>query len=471
MKQMKKISLMLFAICCIMVLKVNVNAEELVLEKDTASSEIKVTEGMIIDGQGKYTITGGLSIKDGMDVTIKNVTLDGEGKTQITLNLSGAGNVVVENVTFKNYTSKGIYTNNIGNLKVSNSTFDASYAKDLETGNELIKRSAAGIDINFGDKITSEYTVGNIDITGNTFKNVVDTESVETSTAGAIKVKIKDNRHLVSIGTITISGNIFTDNVRDVVIGTNDPAEDSSMTSLDTGKFDVVLRNNGTFKVSNNTIEDRLISELTGDYIINYGEKYVITLDTNTEEIYEEVEVTEEFNLNDKLTEVKNNDMLEGLTLNYEGYTITISKENIKDDFKDALTDLSMTITDKTEIKELKEYIKDGVLFINTTASGILPADKITVTTTIDGDYDKMLLYYFNEQTGKLEFVDEVSVVDGKVSFDLEHYSNYLLSATSLVEEENPNTYDGIMTSIILTVSALMVLVIVSYNIKRKVNV
>lgn len=470
MKQMKKISLMLFAICCVMMLKVNVNAEELVLEKDTASSEIKVTEGMIIDGQGKYKITGGLSIKDGMDVTIKNVTLDGEGKTQITLNLSGAGNVVVENVTFKNYTSKGIYTNNIGSLKVSGSTFDASYAKDLEIGNELIKRSAAGIDINFGDKITSEYTVGNIDITGNTFKNVVDTESVETSTAGAIKVKIKDNRHLVSVGTITISGNTFTDNVRDVVIGTNDPAADSSMTALDTGKFNVILRNNGTVKVSNNTIVDRLISEITGDYIINYGEENVITLDTNTEEIYEEVKVTEDVNLNDKLTELKNNDMLEGITLNYEGYTITISKENIKDNLKDTLTDLSMTITDKTEIKELKEYIKDGVLFINTTASGNLPASKVTVTTVVDGEYEKLLLYYFNEETGKLEFLNEVSVKDGVVSFDLEHYSNYVLSATDLIEEKNPNTYDGIMVYVMLGLLAIVALGIVSGNLKRKVN-
>ena len=470
MEQIKKVSLMLFAICCAMVLRINVNAEEIILDKDTASSDIEVTEGMVIDGQGKYTITGGLSIKNGMDVTIKNVTLDGEGKTQITLNLSGAGNVVVENVTFKNYTSKGIYTNNIESLKVSGSTFDASYAKDLETGNELVKRSAAGIDINFGDNITSDYTVGNIEITGNTFKNVVDTESVETSTAGAIKVKIKDNRHLVSLGTITISGNTFTDNVRDIVIGTNDPTDGASMTALDTGNFDVILRNNGTVKVSNNTTEDRIISTLSGDYIINYGSDSVITLDSNKEAIYEEVEVTEDLDLNDKLTEIKDSDMLEGITLSYKGYTITISKENIKEDLEETLTDLSMTISEKTEVKGLEEYVKEGVFFINTTASGALPASKITVTTVIDGEYDKLLLYYFNEKTEKLEFVNEVSVKDGVVSFDLEHYSNYVLSATNLIEEENPNTYDGIMVYVMLGLVAIVALGFVSGNIKRKVN-
>ena len=470
MKQIKKVSLMLFAICCAMVLRINVNAEEIILDKDTASSDIEITEGMVIDGQGKYTITGGLSIKNGMDVTIKNVTLDGEGKTQITLNLSGAGNVVVENVTFKNYTSKGIYTNNIESLKVSGSTFDASYAKDLETGNELVKRSAAGIDINFGDNITSDYTIGNIEIIGNSFKNVVDTEPVEASTAGAIKIKIKDNRHLVSLGTITISGNAFTDNVRDIVIGTNDPATGSSMTALDTGKFDFILKNNGTVKVSNNTTEDKKVSNVNGDYIINYGENTIITLDTSTEDVYEKVEVTEEVDLNEKLTEIKNNDMLEGVTLSYPGYTITISKENIKDDLKDTLTDLSMEISDKTEVKALEEYAKEGVLFITTTESGVLPATKVTVTTVVDGEYEKLLLYYFNEETEKLEFVDEVAVKDGIVSFDLEHYSNYVLSATDLIEEENPNTYDGIMVYVMLGLLAIVALSIVSSNLKRKIT-
>lgn len=478
MKKLKVMLLGLFSICSVIMYYDNVNAEDKVikLDKDMTSSELQsqISDGTVIDGQNKYKITGGLVVNNGMNVTVKNVTLDGEGKTQILLDLRGAGKVTVENVTFNNYTSKGIYTNELKELNVYDSTFDASYAKDLETGNELVKRSAAGIDINFGDFVTKDFNVGDINIEGNTFKNVVDSEPVEKSTAGAIKAKIKDNRHLKSIGTIKITNNVFENNVRDLVIGTNDPTADAGMEAIDTGMLDFIIKYNGTIKVGNNTNADKKVENYEGNYIINFAKEAVLKLNDKTNENNEMVKPNE---INsDKFNDVKNNDLLDGITIDYEKYSITIKKENIKDDLSNVLTDLSMDATTKSKVEELKKYEKEGVLFISTTKSGELPASLVNVSMNVGSDYEgKTYLYYFNEKTQKLELVSEVNVKDGVANFDLTHYSDYVLSTTSLLSnsstpEKVPNTYDGILTYIILGALAVVSLGLVTFKIRKKVS-
>mgnify|MGYP005792968247 CR=1 FL=1 len=85
-KKLKSISLVLFSICCTVGFSMSVNAETLEIEmtKDMTSSEINTEisnvadlDAIIIDGKDEFTITGGLSFNSGIDVTIKNVTIDG----------------------------------------------------------------------------------------------------------------------------------------------------------------------------------------------------------------------------------------------------------------------------------------------------------------------------------------------------------------------------------------------------------
>ena len=97
-KKLKSIGLVLFSIFCTVVFSTSVSA--LTMEKDMDASEITIEDGMTIDGAGKFTITGGFVIDGGKSVTIKNVTISGEGTKDILIDLRGAGDVVIENVTF-----------------------------------------------------------------------------------------------------------------------------------------------------------------------------------------------------------------------------------------------------------------------------------------------------------------------------------------------------------------------------------
>lgn len=126
-KKLKSLSLVLFSICC--TIGFGMSASALTMEKDMKASDITIEDGMVIDGAGKFTITGGLNISDAKDITIKNVTLDGEGTKDILLSLSNAGKIVIENVTFKNYTKAGIYGEYMESISVTKSTFDASGTK------------------------------------------------------------------------------------------------------------------------------------------------------------------------------------------------------------------------------------------------------------------------------------------------------------------------------------------------------
>ena len=117
---------------------------------------------------------------------------------------------------------------------------------------------------------------------------------------------------------------------------------------------------------------------------------------------------------------------------------------------------------------ELKEFAKDGNIFISSVESGLLPASKIAINVVLEGYAGKELnLYYYNPETKKLEFVSKVNVDDaGNASITLEHYSDYVLSLSNLIEEEapvidepvieNPSTNDNVMLYTITGVVSLI---------------
>ena len=165
-KRLRSIALVLFSICC--AIGFSASASALTMEKDMKASEIVIEDGMTIDGAGKYTITGGLSVSHGEDITIKNVTLDGESTQDILLSLKDAGDVVIENVTFTHYIKTGIYAEKLTNLTVTGSTFDGidtdklkdqSYPGNAEE--DLMKRSPAGMDLNFGNDFCQDIMTRN----------------------------------------------------------------------------------------------------------------------------------------------------------------------------------------------------------------------------------------------------------------------------------------------------------------------
>lgn len=114
-------------------------------------------------------------------------------------------------------------------------------------------RAGSVIDLNFGNSV-SGVEVNSIVIENNKFSNVklAEGEDLATSTAGAIKIKVKNAEKVSSVGTIEIKNNEFIDNLRDIVIGTQSV---SGGTVYDSAKFNIRLSGN-TRTVENVTYQE-----------------------------------------------------------------------------------------------------------------------------------------------------------------------------------------------------------------------
>ena len=471
-KKLRSIALVLFSICCAIGFSTSVSAETLEMTSDMTASQIKqfindATDDVVIDGQGQYKITERLTLDNGENVTFKDVTFDGEGVVaSIMLYLTNAGNVVIDNVDFINYGKTGIYAVYMKSLSITNSTFDALETFDLvdqdfeaEEADEM-RRSAAGIDLNLGnDEFTYlddvVYNVESITIKDNTFKNVVvKEENRPTSTAGAIKIKIKDANEIDSIGTIRIEGNIFENNWQDLVIGTNSVINNNTLSS--TGDLQILLVNNkpeaGVLNVKDNsTTEDGLSGGYVGNFKINGQLDYAYLLDENLYYVVDEDNI--DAITDEEMAAILLDEDVAGFAVTVDGVTFAISRETLLDeDLGASLDDFDIVPSEETAIESLTQYMSEGVMFF--TISGIdLFDDGITYDVSSLGEefVGTLYLYYYDETNG----LQLVSNPDNSIlAFDKN--GTYVLSATNLIpstsseevpEEEVPEvpqTFDAL---------------------------
>lgn len=451
-KKLKSISLVLFSICCTMGFSTRVSA--LTLTEDMDASEITISDGMTIDGAGKFTITGGLSITDGSSITIKNVTLDGEGTKDILLSLGNAGDVVIENVTFTHYIKTGIYADVLTGLSITGSTFDGvdtdklkdqSYAGNPEE--ELIKRSPAAIDLNLGnpkDNVAQTVKLDSIEITNNTFKNLkIAEENLAESTGGAIKIKVKALTDETEIGSIIIENNEFVDNARDLVIGTDKPG--TNTTQAQTGDLDILLVNNGKMIVKDNSDTEQPTETLEGNYKLNYAidkkyelneDLYYIVNDANIDEF----EDPDTGIVNDVMAD----DDIKGLAFNIEGVSFAISKETFNDENLDeALESLSnVNPTTETTVEALKQYQNEGVFFMDIDGLDIFD-NGIHYSASLGEELSGNLFVYFFDEENGLQLVSNSSVEDGNINLSFTKNGHYVISEadllTSLPSDETPS--------------------------------
>ena len=413
------------------------------------ASDITIEDGMTIDGAGKFTITGGLSITKGEDITIKNVTLDGEGTKDILLSLGNAGDVVIENVIFTNFTKAGIYAEAFTSLNVTKSTFDSSNTVNIGdndyTGNpeeDLILRSAAGIDLNLGNG-GKTIDVSDITISGNTFKNVeVPEEDRPTSTAGAIKIKVKDATNLVNLGTIKIENNEFTDNWQDLVIGTDSPGGGNTQAS--TGDLQILLLNNktahGVLTVQDNSSDDSGLSAgYIGNFKINGALDYSFVIDENYYFVIDDNNVS---SIDDSVLEKAMADSdIKGLSYNVDGLSFAISKETLEDeDLGSSLDDFNITPSEETTIEALKKYESTDVAFFTVTGIDLLQNGLTYDISSLGEEYAGTLYLYYYDETNGLQLVANPD--NAILTFDKN--GTYVLSAKNLIpstpSEEVPET-------------------------------
>lgn len=458
-KKLRSVMLVLFSICCAIGFSTKVNALE--MTGDMNAGDIHVEDGMVIDGKGEYTITGQLKVTGGEDITIKNVTWTGASTEDILLYLDKAGDVVIENVTFTNFIKAGIYAENLTSFSVTKSTFDGidtdklkdqSYPDSPEE--DLIKRSPAGMDLNFGNPLVNmgpsvTVNVESITIANNTFKNVkIPDEYLASSTGGAIKIKLKGMTSQTTMGTITIENNEFVDNARDLVIGTDRPATDT--TQGQTGDLEILLVNNGAMVVKNNS-GDGATETLDGNYKLNYTDDKKYELDENLYYIVDEDNI--DAITDEEMAAILLDEDVAGFAVTVDGVTFAISRETLLDeDLGASLDDFDIVPSEETAIESLTQYMSEVVMFF--TISGIdLFDDGITYDVSSLGEefVGTLYLYYYDETNG----LQLVSNPDNSIlAFDKN--GTYVLSATNLIpstpseevpEEEVPEvpqTFDAL---------------------------
>ena len=438
---------------------------------DMDASEFDLTEDTVINGNN-HTITGTFNIRtEGIKVVINDVTINADAPDDsevIAIDVRAIGtSLELNNVKITNYTKAGVYAEQFASLVVDNSLFDGSRTTDIGEGAgseaDLVKRSAAGIDINIGNSASKDYAIEKIEITNSTFQNVLASE--KNTTGGGIKVKIKNDAYLTSMGDVVIKNNTFANNVRDLVLGTNSPGGDT--TQAETANFDIVLFGNTAMKVVNNSSSEA--DEANRTEVID--SKYLVELNyyegTNVEKTEDGTGLVvdasgEGFDIVSSLEELEQNTEVDSLFIDYGNYSITINKEDIKDDLTNTITDLSLSVGQSTTTDGLLEYAKDGNVFIKTNVSGELPATKVVLGLNLIEYANKVVnLYYFNTDANELEFVNTVTFDEnGNANVALEHYSEYVLSLNDLTDQnndiENPSTNDNVITYVILGVVAVV---------------
>ena len=130
---------------------------------------------------------------------------------------------------------------------------------------------------------------------------------------------------------------------------------------------------------------------------------------------------------------------------------------------------LDFTIDFQSKKKqEIDNILKDkNKLYLSFAHHGGLPGVakiKVDVSNKFK-EGSTLSLYYYNESTGELEFVDnEIKVAHGYAEFEIEHCSEYVLT-----EESTKDTISKMrILSYAITVLGVLVLILITYTLFRK---
>lgn len=181
----------------------------------------------------------------------------------------------------------------------------------------------------------------------------------------------------------------------------------------------------------------------------------------------------------EKVTEDKiiNSDFLKALKETANVYTVSVNDKyewviagsditnpSIKIDTKIELSNTAPTLIEDGIKEEIDALGLTDVLFMNFAHHGQLPG-KATILYNVKDLYDDgtvLYILHYNEETGKLEGQQKVTVKDGVIAFDIESCSSYVLSKTEASRQVDsqpdnntelpPKTGDINLTLLIVTI-------------------
>ena len=157
-------------------------------------------------------------------------------------------------------------------------------------------------------------------------------------------------------------------------------------------------------------------------------------------------------------TETKNNIMF----INDSHGKFNYSWSFDKDDYKEDIFSFDKKITNKTLHKSEINSIIDKKIkkeFISFNYHGDLPS-KATIKIKTDKfkDGNRLNLYYYNDSTFKIEKIDDnIMVMNGYVSFDIEHCSDYFLTLSIVKEASGEENSNGIIIIGMICIIAALV--------------
>ncbi len=131
-------------------------------------------------------------------------------------------------------------------------------------------------------------------------------------------------------------------------------------------------------------------------------------------------------------------------------------KENMEID-----VNLNLNVLTSLKNSELDSKVtNEDKLIVSFEHHGKLPS-KAKISLNVNGKYkngEKLYLYYYNEEEGQIEFIEkDLTVKNGKVEFEIDHCSNYLL--TGSIVQDAVNNPKNINLIIIIMVVVIIVLI------------
>ncbi len=132
-----------------------------------------------------------------------------------------------------------------------------------------------------------------------------------------------------------------------------------------------------------------------------------------------------------------------------------------KDDYKKNEFDFDLGIRFASSQKQIEKLINDDikVKYVSFNYHGNLPSSsniKIPVDDKFK-DGEKLNLYYYNDKRDKIELVEtSVDVINGYVTFEIDHCSDYFLTLSIIKEAENNNNNGIIIVGMIIIIVGLI---------------
>jgi len=192
--------------------------------------------------------------------------------------LNAACTAVFKNMTIAASLTKGIKASNVASITIDNCEFDATNLTIAQAGNNSDLQSLSLVDIQC-TTVSSNITIKNSTFKGapkgaTSVPAIVDASGnlEDSDTGAAIKIKAEKG---IALGSVTITGNKFVDNYRDIVVGTGAYADKFQSTNANDRCPEMLCENNKitSWNVANNT------TNLTSEVIAN---RAVATLSHNS---------------------------------------------------------------------------------------------------------------------------------------------------------------------------------------------